>query len=1635
MSDMPSLNDDLIINAVRKAYGDAPAVGQVAQVLAESEFVDVDQMDAFDIVEDALDRGILREVNDGSLGGVVAAQQDDTEPEENKQRETDEPKTPAAPAVDDWADLDFSETESATWPPAWKQFCRFMTRKGDDKQPFAGWGDKNAPVDCAKHDQPTTCDDCFHDARYKWGYEGNYGEFETARKYARMDPRLASDLVFIQRENDPFAFVDGDDVIDPETGDPHPEFVRILTELGVSYADISQSGSGSHVMYRGSLPDGVKQAVFEIDNEPWGANDEGDRPTIEIYDGKHVCVATGDHIVGSGLQIRQWNDDALNAVLDEYGQLREQTPSDAYEEFDATEYEPSATEATETTDDIRDIYHALDRLDARRVADATIVEEWLEPMTSETPAFVPTWAPAGYDGTANFVNERSWTDSGTRGGYGPPACMAAIDAGLVTDRECPGAVSGETWFNAVDHLRDLGFNIPELDDNQQTDYETDPRALSATVDTKRAWEAASRVTRNDLEEDHFEPVLSDADAFGCPCCGEAVDVVRAVAIDSGLVDSCAVSLDEDYPEAYNMAREDYGAPLPRYYTIADAVAEFDAVLDLKDEVGFFDFDTVALRSEVTKEDDELSGEAVRALDPAWRESETGESVLVFENGTLWDADSERVLDSLRFVALDSGLIDDPSDPVAGDAFTTAWRLARVVYGAPLPRWEPAQNGARELTPMLPPAGELREERSFNGVDADALNQAREDVEALIRELTSDGDMPNIVRALPATGKTTGTVKIARDRALSYLAPRKELQQQALDKADRWDVDARILPVFSEQRVRDEVLSQAVSHVREQGKDRLRDRWAILTAVDDQNEDDDSDGVQIFNDNDDEDGVELNRPTCPTAEGKHGKAWALTVHVARRLGYTPREIHAQAEGLFGTTLPCEGNHDDKTSCDYGLGWEHAADPDDPADLLVGSYVHAHVKSVRTRRQRVPDGTIEQSPRAVVLDEFPGEAFARDFDEKAFDFATWLACSLRADVADRRDMVDTDLWGDSWVRDWLDGNGTEHDAVDGAVTTLTEFAALREAQHQAGEILDTVDEDELEDLGLADPLEAVYVGDESADACHALADAIGALQADRATSGLVPWVSDAVLDPLTSATNSGTTTPSIEGVEVNQLPVGGDLAALVEDAAEAAREDADRAPAVVDAAVTALTGGRQGCRRLAAWADDGYAHPDAHHLLRGVITPTDADSADPGARRISTSEWAFDPDATDGTMLDIVDTGTRSRIVMDRNDHGATLLTPPDRTAGNGDDAPLVGLDATAREKLWATALGEEVSTTDIHDTDAERAAFLEDALDLRVIQAADDPRYYEGDPKTKDTDGDVSLLEALTEQYSGIEAPRERGAVPTQIGKPAAITTKGVRNLLEQDPRLDDVVSAWENYGNVTGANDLGGHRLAAILGCQHYGDAAVERFAALAGESVTTDRGGRGAALDYENDLANAYLKHMTEDQTMQAVLRFARGEDGGGATVVARTSALREDLPVVGRGQVVGTWSTTATQIARQWRRLDGEFTAADMAAAVDVTTRQVRRVLAELVEAGYLTQVSGEPGKAKVYDPQSEPGAGEVNLPDRPQAAGHGGDGGPDSSNQSYTWSVRVYGGNREVITESKVATPRPTGAPPAPPGLTGG
>jgi hypothetical protein len=393
-----------------------------------------------------------------------------------------------------WGHAGFTAPEADVYPPALLKREQWMGRAGDSgKLPFAPWTDRDHPD--AGPDE---------DTRWKWGLEENYVDGATVA-IAEDDPRLDG-RVFLQQESDPFAFVDGDDVRDPETGAVHPGVIAILERLGVTYADVSTSGTGVHANYRGELPASVKQASFAIDDEPWGAND--DVREVEIYDEKHVCVLTGAHVPGTPLEVREWNDDALKTLLDEHGQLPDRSLTDpvaARRAFDAADYEPGATSATETTDDIRDVFAALDRLDARRVAERTTVHEWNDDASTSggKRAFVPTWGP-GANGTANVVDADLWQDTGG-GGYGGPVAMALVDAGEVAPESATPRVSGADWWRGVEHLRELGFDISEYEASVGADS-PEPVAVLPDSESARAtadgwdWTADGRAgDEHDLE--------------------------------------------------------------------------------------------------------------------------------------------------------------------------------------------------------------------------------------------------------------------------------------------------------------------------------------------------------------------------------------------------------------------------------------------------------------------------------------------------------------------------------------------------------------------------------------------------------------------------------------------------------------------------------------------------------------------------------------------------------------------------------------------------------------------------------------------------------------------------------------------------------------------------------------------------------------------------------------------------------------------------------------------------------------------------------------------------------------------------------------------------------------------------------
>lgn len=368
--------------------------------------------------------------------------------------------------------LEFSATTfERGFPQELNENERWMGQATWAKAPYAPWGDPDAPVPCNNHERDVTCNKCECDARAKWKTDHHYvtgDEVDLAQLGRPVDNRC-----YIFSDDDGYLMVDMDDVRCPNTGAVHPVALAFLAWTGPTWIEVSSSGTGLHAVYNGDLPGRLKAPKPVIDTELWGSiTPDEDQvvedvlPVIEMYSTKHVMVATGKTVPSAPLEVRDPDMSAVEAFLIAAGEYTpdDDTGSDASDEQDA-----DVDVGTGNADEIRD---AIDNLDARRVAEKTICEEWLDPFGTECRAFRPSWASSSYNGTAVFCTPDGFIDSGRRGGCGGPVVMAAVDMKLMRDMDAEyGCVTGSEWWDAVDHLRGLGFDIPEYEDGREDQNE------------------------------------------------------------------------------------------------------------------------------------------------------------------------------------------------------------------------------------------------------------------------------------------------------------------------------------------------------------------------------------------------------------------------------------------------------------------------------------------------------------------------------------------------------------------------------------------------------------------------------------------------------------------------------------------------------------------------------------------------------------------------------------------------------------------------------------------------------------------------------------------------------------------------------------------------------------------------------------------------------------------------------------------------------------------------------------------------------------------------------------------------------------------------------------------------------------
>jgi putative DNA primase/helicase len=122
-----------------------------------------------------------------------------------------------------------------------------------------------------------------------------WDSFEVVEQAFIRRRKQFSGMGFVFSEDAGIIGIDWDKVRDHETGEWNEEILEEIKSLN-SYAELSQSGTGAHVLVKGEIP-----------------GDRRRKGNIEMYSKERFFVVTGSHIKGSPAKIRE-NQKAINEL-------------------------------------------------------------------------------------------------------------------------------------------------------------------------------------------------------------------------------------------------------------------------------------------------------------------------------------------------------------------------------------------------------------------------------------------------------------------------------------------------------------------------------------------------------------------------------------------------------------------------------------------------------------------------------------------------------------------------------------------------------------------------------------------------------------------------------------------------------------------------------------------------------------------------------------------------------------------------------------------------------------------------------------------------------------------------------------------------------------------------------------------------------------------------------------------------------------------------------------------------------------------------------------------------------------------------------------------------------------------------
>ncbi|MGC6487494.1 MAG: phage/plasmid primase, P4 family [Planctomycetota bacterium] len=153
-------------------------------------------------------------------------------------------------------------------------------------------------------------------AQAKSNDPATWGSFEQAAAHAQQ--RIDSFGVGVNLLGSDYLGLDLDDVLDPTTGELAPLAALLLEQLPPTYTEVSPSGRGLRLFYRGSKPQSVRRSMLADAFSPGTG--------LEIYDGTsgaRYLTVTGQVWEGRGGAITEVDDADLQALVELFGPARE----------------------------------------------------------------------------------------------------------------------------------------------------------------------------------------------------------------------------------------------------------------------------------------------------------------------------------------------------------------------------------------------------------------------------------------------------------------------------------------------------------------------------------------------------------------------------------------------------------------------------------------------------------------------------------------------------------------------------------------------------------------------------------------------------------------------------------------------------------------------------------------------------------------------------------------------------------------------------------------------------------------------------------------------------------------------------------------------------------------------------------------------------------------------------------------------------------------------------------------------------------------------------------------------------------------------------------------------------------------